>query len=1349
MAIVDSNIRATEAEDAVSRRHSHPAAAKAIADALTEVPPTQASVIAAQQAAGEALTAAENAEQADGNAIPLAQKGEANGVATLGADGKVLEGQLPPGSSGDPADLISVQTPNALVLGSDNKLRVPGVPSVGGVESVTHATGELLVNVDNTDAANPVISSTLALLDAVEKALSALQDGDLRDFAVDRIVDAELADGAATDRVLGLISVLDQAADGVLVPIQGKYNSTWIQRIRNNLKWLFGEVETIKNLGSHVGTFNTRALVPDNASFFTSITINDFVNVRVDETQNNAVTRYIADAIAADGTITWEFDIAFNVDISGMMPLATGAVDDNLAVFKGEKAVDSGLAVGNIWTKGVAGTYVQGTDFDDLQEFLDAKVNNKWFESQIRIDVNGAMPPANVTVSNVLVSGGSLRIQSGVKVAETLTFNNIKGQVLLYGATGVVFADNLNSNYVTRIDLNTDITFGNGVIRGYMRLGAENITATFTGNLTVESETGHINVQANRTLHVVGNFLNANLLTLRDGSNFIVDGTISDYVQIVDNRPNRPLETFARKNEAMTKGVPGVYTQIPADQAPSNEFEFNSDIQDFLDININNRMFSDGFTINVTRTYSGDVTMHNVLGGIGTYAINSSVPIGNRLYLRDISRPVYMTLSDDVQIVGTSCEIFKTRASIRGNGTFPILTIASSSLVLISDTPDSNISVTNYLSVSNTGGFRIPVSANSRTSINRLTGDGMVTIYPGANCEITDLSSFYGMVINGNQDREHETFRRKGGGGDDNTFTTVPDYAAPIKVIPGAINTIITIPEDGFVQAVFAGTNVASVYINESDSAPAAFPPSTTAIGSQLYQVKAGDTIRVTTTGTPSYFQIRLWQQKIIWVTTPATEFNTRLIGQPDYANMESINRISTVGGTWTADRDGYVYFAGIKPDVGTALFRIDGQIVGSIVNSISPGTNVGNWVVAPISRGQICSITVDVGTATELSCQFIPPVSIAPQFITGADMQKGTQSGEVTWDSVTKIMSVIDGVTKGQAMNSQYISIPVGSDLNDYRQPGNYGTPSSATATTLLNCPTVNYFRMEVVPVTSNIFQLLHSPQGLYYRHYGGGTPAWSAWTESNADQRVIFPAGSDASLTDKENSAQGRTITVAGTAYLTLEAMRYHSKRNRSRIVIGKASGVTVAQSVTFDETTGEATEVVPMPHIGTSFAYITVSRDTNDTWYEIDFLAATSGKWSWKGANAQSNFVANSLRRLDNPTYSTTEQVVGFWTDNKPIYRRVLTGTSAAASATSGTPGMVEIAIGATIDKVISRSGQIELSDGNLNFLGYANTQSGAMVDAQITAARTHVRLITYASTGTYNSRPVTIILEYTKA
>ena len=118
-----------------------------------------------------------------------------------------------------------------------------------------------------------------------------------------------------------------------------------VEALAETVDELAATVDALKNLGSHVGTFNTRSAVPANASGFGVITINDFVNVRIDETRNGATTRYIASAIADSGAITWTFDIAYDTDITGKMDTVPDAVDGNVAVLEDGKVVDSDIPI--------------------------------------------------------------------------------------------------------------------------------------------------------------------------------------------------------------------------------------------------------------------------------------------------------------------------------------------------------------------------------------------------------------------------------------------------------------------------------------------------------------------------------------------------------------------------------------------------------------------------------------------------------------------------------------------------------------------------------------------------------------------------------------------------------------------------------------------------------------------------------------------------------------------------------------------------------------------------------------------------------------------------------------------
>jgi len=127
---------------------------------------------------------------------------------------------------------------------------------------------------------------------------------------------------------------------------------------------LTAAIRRISNLGKHVGTFDTFAVLPYNVSAFLPLvpTVNDWANIRIDETQGNSVTRYIINDIANDGTITWQFDIIFGTDATGAMALVPSATEGQIAVFDNDGQVegaDNSVLIsdnaGNVMTLGTDG----------------------------------------------------------------------------------------------------------------------------------------------------------------------------------------------------------------------------------------------------------------------------------------------------------------------------------------------------------------------------------------------------------------------------------------------------------------------------------------------------------------------------------------------------------------------------------------------------------------------------------------------------------------------------------------------------------------------------------------------------------------------------------------------------------------------------------------------------------------------------------------------------------------------------------------------------------------------------------------------------------------------------------
>ena len=92
----------------------------------------------------------------------------------------------------------------------------------------------------------------------------------------------------------------------------------------------------------------------------------------------------------------------------------------------------------------------------------------------------------------------------------------------------------------------------------------------------------------------------------------------------------------------------------------------------------------------------------------------------------------------------------------------------------------------------------------------------------------------------------------------------------------------------------------------------------------------------------------------------------------PDYANMETINRISTNHGTWVVDRDGFIRAGGSTSANGRVYVSIDGQPTDTR-NLIGYSATA----ILPVKAGQTVSIEVDQGVFVAAYCYFIPPVTV------------------------------------------------------------------------------------------------------------------------------------------------------------------------------------------------------------------------------------------------------------------------------------------------------------------------------------------------------------------------------------
>ena len=433
-----------------------------------------------------------------------------------------------------------------------------------------------------------------------------------RDFTASPITEPEISANAVTDSKIGFRAVLDQAADGTLAPINNKYITTWLQALRNNMKFAFEEVGRLDDLEAEIDRRDVVSLEVNIDQTEIIVTYADNTQEHIDiskaeisldydpdtkelifidpqgneqriplgdlvpviegsdgEHINVDTTNNVISAQLKAGTIT-ETELSEElIEFIEAQAFDDSAVNDELARLETDKTTETWVQ-GNAITKGVAGTYVQIApdatpanefEFNTLAEIRD-KISNKIFTASVTVNINYPSEGA-LWLSNVFMYEGSaprLTVNIRATVSSAIVLNNIK----TYYTTGVTptsiiqfyvpfegLLHFINAPYNIRVD-------AGAVVDGHVRIANQlRLTDSVINTTTLGMRASSLQVSPGSVLtlgaplSVDGTIQIYGTLNLADNGALTYGGALNVSGFVIDHRTNRPLETFARK-EALT-----------------------------------------------------------------------------------------------------------------------------------------------------------------------------------------------------------------------------------------------------------------------------------------------------------------------------------------------------------------------------------------------------------------------------------------------------------------------------------------------------------------------------------------------------------------------------------------------------------------------------------------------------------------------------------------------------------------------------------------------------------------------------------------------------------------------------
>jgi hypothetical protein len=123
----------------------------------------------------------------------------------------------------------------------------------------------------------------------------------------------------------------------------------------------------------------------------------------------------------------------------------------------------------------------------------------------------------------------------------------------------------------------------------------------------------------------------------------------------------------------------------------------------------------------------------------------------------------------------------------------------------------------------------------------------------------------------------------------------------------------------------------------------------------------------------------------------------------PDYAAMESQNRVTTTGGTWTADRTGFVFVQVFMEGGNNVIALINNKVV------IRKGQGDAGTDVFAVSKGDVVDLrnesSTGAGTLNYCVVYFIPPKFVAKELPVVVE-----KNGSYSLDEIKTADTWIDG---------------------------------------------------------------------------------------------------------------------------------------------------------------------------------------------------------------------------------------------------------------------------------------------------------------------------------------------------